>query len=83
VLHATWLALPPEKLQSFFAKGATDTSLIKHTFNLHNNLQNIILSIETHMMAVKVWENMIDYRPYTSYGSHYFKCPPVHQTVPV
>src|SRR6266481_2369492 len=42
--RVTWLTLPP-------AKGATDTSLIKHTFNLHN-LHNIMLSIETRMTAV-------------------------------
>ena len=44
--------------QKNFAKGATDMSLIKHTFNLHN-LHNIILS--TLMMAVYGCQSMAKY----------------------
>ena len=50
---------------------------------VHNSLHNIISSIVTYLMA-KVWQNTVDYQPYTvtGYGSHNPKSPLVWQTVP-
>lgn len=48
---------------------------------VHNNSHDNISSIETCMTAVKVRQNPVDYWPYTGYGSHNFKCPPLRQTI--
>jgi len=49
------------KNSEFFTKGETDTSLIKHMFNLHNNLHNIISSVETCMTAINGCQSMAKY----------------------
>jgi hypothetical protein len=46
----------------------------------HVPRDNLYLSA---VRAVKVRQNTVDCRPYTDYGSHNSKCPPVRQMAPV